>query len=252
MIHKTLIICGITCLAAVVVALSLLLPVPSWLNTLSTAVLLCGVVVIVSDNYRLSTKAADEIALAELANAESPITDEVSSEGVATQDELNQLFIAMACVLQLECDLLATELVRAEQLISSGASGMNEAFYRLQALTDEQQQKIEQLSGTSGHDHSDKIDLFAQQLKSSQGCAIQSLQFEDITTQSLQSMLENTSQLQEVAAQLQRMVDSSDSFAHQVNTLTSVCNSVTHQGLQPSNHRTVAQQNMDEGAVELF
>jgi len=150
-------------------------------------------------------------------------------------------------------------LERGCLLINGGASGMSESFYRLQALSEEQQDCIEQLSALLTESASrvseaveQQISSFTQQINSAQGRAIQSLQFEDMTTQSLQSMAENVSQLEKISKQLTLMSSSSLPFEQQLIELENVCNSVTHQGLQPSHHRTVAQKNMDEGEVELF
>jgi len=171
-------------------------------------------------------------------------------EDLTANQRLSELCAALSKALQLESQVLTTELNRGCSLINSGASGMSEAFYRLQALTDLQHAMIEQHH--INEETSDVVLDLANQLSSSQACAIKSLQFEDITTQSLQSMSHNINKIKQIATMLEGLAESSEPLTQQIQALQTVLITETDQAIQSSDHRTVTSQNMDEGAVELF
>jgi|GEM_PF-2862862 len=177
-------------------------------------------------------------------------TTDQTDDDLAIEQPLSELCAGLSKALQLESQMLTTELNRGCSLINSGASGMSEAFYRLQALTDIQHAMIEQYH--INEEASDVVLDLANQLSSSQACAIKSLQFEDITTQSLQSMLHNINKIQQIATMLAGLADSTEPVMQEIQALQTVLITETDQAIQSSDHRTVTQHNMDEGAVELF
>jgi len=192
--------------------------------------------------------------------AQSYLEQEKAATSITKQD-IDGLLQALEPALDFERKILVQELERACTLINNGSSGMSESFYQIKALGDEQQALIATLLSqlTTENEHiaanqqlAQDSSMLKQQMANASASAIRSLQFEDITIQSLQSMSDNVNQLERIIIQLQSMRTSELSLSQQLIELQAVCNEVSHQGTQPSHHRTVAQENMDEGEIELF
>jgi len=194
-----------------------------------------------------------------LSEAQDPLTTDDGQENIRKED-IDGLLQALEPALDLERKILVQELERACTLINSGSSGMSESFYQIKALADKQQSLISRLLSQLTTSNEACIDerlandstTLKQQIADASADAIRSLQFEDITIQSLQSMSDNVNQLERIIIQLQLMRTSELSLSQQLIELKTVCNQVSHQGTQPSHHRTVAQETMDEGEIELF
>ena len=91
------------------------------------------------------------------------------------------------------------------------------------------------------------------QLSGSVDQAVRSLQFEDISSQALTSVEHNINSLNEVSSLITNVVTSD----HRVNetaaeTCVQRCRELREVALQRNERRTVAQNDMDEGDVELF
>jgi methyl-accepting chemotaxis protein len=82
---------------------------------------------------------------------------------------------------------------------------------------------------------------------------VRSLQFEDLTRQSLESLQMNVSSLHEISDALATFVKNPDIAVHQqLVTLKSTCQQVYQETQQSESSRSVKQLNMGEGEVELF
>lgn len=82
--------------------------------------------------------------------------------------------------------------------------------------------------------------------------AVRSLQFEDMCTQILQAMKNNTNAMQELA-QLAQQLKSADSLdADTMKQFSKACNDLLQRSRELDSRRAVSQQNMDEGDIELF
>lgn len=84
------------------------------------------------------------------------------------------------------------------------------------------------------------------------GTAVRSLQFEDMTVQALQSVNVNLEKFNEVGRELKNLSHGNESVTTQLEHIRNVCASVKEHGALANEHRTVSQQSMDEGEVELF
>lgn len=82
--------------------------------------------------------------------------------------------------------------------------------------------------------------------------AVRSLQFEDMTVQSLQSVNINLDKFNSIGSELKVLSESNESIETQLEHIRAVCESVRESSIPTSQHRTVSQQSMDEGEVELF
>lgn len=82
--------------------------------------------------------------------------------------------------------------------------------------------------------------------------AVRSLQFEDMTVQSLQSVNINLDKFNSIGSELKVLSESNESIETQLEHIREVCESVRESSIQTNQHRTVSQQSMDEGEVELF
>ncbi len=82
--------------------------------------------------------------------------------------------------------------------------------------------------------------------------AVRSLQFEDMCTQILQAMKNNTNAMQELA-QLAQQLKSADSLdADTMKQFSKACNDLLQRSRELDSRRAVSQQSMDEGDIELF
>ncbi|WP_010324429.1 methyl-accepting chemotaxis protein [Marinobacterium stanieri] len=82
--------------------------------------------------------------------------------------------------------------------------------------------------------------------------AVRSLQFEDMCTQILQAMKNNTNAMQELA-QLAQQLKSADSLdADTMKQFSQACNDLLQRSRELDSRRAVSQQSMDEGDIELF
>lgn len=98
-----------------------------------------------------------------------------------------------------------------------------------------------------------EISNIGTQLSSSVDQAVRSLQFEDISSQALSSVEHNVDSLNEVSTLISNVITPD----HQVNssaaeTCMARCKELREQSLQRNQTRTVAQNDMEEGDVELF
>lgn len=82
--------------------------------------------------------------------------------------------------------------------------------------------------------------------------AVRSLQFEDMTVQALQSVSVNLDRFNSIGTKLKSLSESDEPVQVQLDHIRSICESVRQANAQVSEHRTVSQQSMDEGEVELF
>ncbi|NRA53910.1 MAG: chemotaxis protein [Gammaproteobacteria bacterium] len=82
--------------------------------------------------------------------------------------------------------------------------------------------------------------------------AVRSLQFEDITTQALQSLNSNIEQFALVGDELKRLARSNQPVQSQLQTIRLVCEQARLETSQQKSNRTVSQDDMAEGEIELF
>ena len=108
-------------------------------------------------------------------------------------------------------------------------------------INDTMQRSIEELSSVSG------------ELKQAVADSVRSLQFEDIITQALGSVGDNTRHLQQVSSALQQgtRLEGAALAAHLVE-IQQLCVELRQTTQHNNQNRTVAQEDMAEGEIELF
>lgn len=97
-----------------------------------------------------------------------------------------------------------------------------------------------------------ELDSMTDEMTFAVGNAVRSLQFEDMTVQSLQSINVNLDQFSAISVQLKTLSGSNEPISAQLEHIRTVCEEVRYLSSKVSEKRTVSQQNMDEGEVELF
>ncbi len=97
------------------------------------------------------------------------------------------------------------------------------------------------------------IGEIGEQINVAVGDAVRSLQFEDISAQALLSVRANIEALQEIAELLRlERCDSAQAMRDRLTQLQQHCNQLRARTVQRNNTRSVSQQRMDEGEIELF
>ncbi|WP_051559907.1 methyl-accepting chemotaxis protein [Marinobacterium jannaschii] len=91
------------------------------------------------------------------------------------------------------------------------------------------------------------------QIDSAVGDAVRSLQFEDISSQALDSVRLHTATLSDISElmRLERCTSSAD-IEEQLGQLKECCRERRSRAMEVNQSRTVSQQDMDEGEIELF
>jgi len=82
--------------------------------------------------------------------------------------------------------------------------------------------------------------------------AVRSLQFEDMTLQALASISTNIDQFNMLGQQMNEASNSNEPMEEKINKINIVCHSVREHTNNIGSHRTVSQETMEEGDVELF
>lgn len=137
-----------------------------------------------------------------------------------------------------------------DNVSESASADMNETI--------ETKDRVNQMLGDIGSinsylgEHIQQAAVIGQQIDGAVANAVRSLQFEDIASQALFSMKSNLKTLNSIATLLNVQVCSGDELAEQLEQLTERCNQLRTEAMQGNQYRTVSQQSMDEGDVELF
>lgn len=99
----------------------------------------------------------------------------------------------------------------------------------------------------------EELAIMAPQITDAVSLGIRTLQFEDLTRQSLNSLQQNVKSINDISNVLiQFDYDSDDSVHHQLSLLKNKCEEVYHFTKSAESERSVKQFSMEEGEVELF
>ena len=91
------------------------------------------------------------------------------------------------------------------------------------------------------------------QIANAAALGIRSLQFDDLTYQSLNSLKSNTSSIRQVNENLDEFCNQNETHTQeQIDSLRDVCQEIIVKSKNDSEHRSVSQDSMDEGDIELF
>ena len=99
----------------------------------------------------------------------------------------------------------------------------------------------------------ERLSEIAPQMSDTAAVGVRSLQFEDMTYQSLDSLTNNINNLKFIGEQLDILTfDSKDEMLEKLAEIKASCQHVLEQSQQADEYRSVSQSSMDEGDVELF
>ncbi|MGB0899228.1 MAG: methyl-accepting chemotaxis protein, partial [Psychrobium sp.] len=146
----------------------------------------------------------------------------------------------------------------AKVTIESLRSGVEEMASADMSQTFETQSKINEMTGKmrlisrNMEESITELTTMSDEMDTAVGNAVRSLQFEDMTSQALASISTNIEQFDALSQQLHDVGGSRDSLFVKVDKINAVCQSVRKHTTSIGEHRTVSQETMDEGEIELF
>jgi methyl-accepting chemotaxis protein len=91
------------------------------------------------------------------------------------------------------------------------------------------------------------------QIANAAALGIRSLQFEDLTYQSLNSLKSNTGSIRQINESLNKFCNESKTYTQeQIDTFRDSCREITIKSKNQNQNRSVSQDSLDEGDIELF
>ncbi|WP_274377761.1 methyl-accepting chemotaxis protein [Brumicola nitratireducens] len=98
-----------------------------------------------------------------------------------------------------------------------------------------------------------ELSSLSPQIANAAALGIRSLQFDDLTYQSLNSLKSNTSSIRQVNENLDEFCNQNEAHTQeQIDSLRNRCQEIIVKSKNDSEHRSVSQDSMDEGDIELF
>jgi methyl-accepting chemotaxis protein len=146
----------------------------------------------------------------------------------------------------------------AKITIESLRSGVEEMASADMSQTFETQSKINEMTGKMGlisrnmEESIVELTAMSDEMDIAVGNAVRSLQFEDMTSQALASISTNIEQFDALSQELHDVGNSQSSIFEKVDKINAVCQTVRKHTTSIGEHRTVSQETMDEGEIELF
>lgn len=192
------------------------------------------------------------------------IKDENNSELI------NEMLFELQQFLHQEVSIIDNELTRTESLMRDAVTSMSNKFKSIQMLIDEQQGIINNLLDSSAPLNTNEEGGFLKKfvylsnltntlsetlpkINESVSLGICSLQFEDLTNQSLQSIKENIKRIEQVSEKLVCSENYSEScFNPRVIEIRDKCQELYKRTKKAEINRSVKQESMNEGDIDLF
>ncbi len=104
-----------------------------------------------------------------------------------------------------------------------------------------------------GKEKIQELSNLSPQIANAAGLGIRSLQFDDLTYQSLNSLKSNTRSIRQVNEKLDEFCGQNEAHTQeQIDSLRNRCQEIIVKSRKDSEHRSVSQDSMDEGDIELF
>lgn len=98
-----------------------------------------------------------------------------------------------------------------------------------------------------------QLSTLSPQIANAASLGIRSLQFDDLTYQSLNSLKSNTSSIRQINENLDEFCKQNETHTQeQIDILRNRCQEIIVKSKNDSEHRSVSQDSMDEGDIELF
>ena len=192
----------------------------------------------------LALNASIEAARAgEVGRGFAVVADEVRSLSAASSNLNNEIKAAIDSS-QYTINILRNSV---EQMASSDMTQTLETKAKIIEMT----LSVGDVSGQMKHTIA-TLSTMGVEMDNAVGEAVRSLQFEDITTQALQSVSVNIDQFNAISIELKRLSENNEPIDIQLEMIRRVCGSVREKAASTKAHRTVSQDGMEEGEVELF
>jgi len=145
-------------------------------------------------------------------------------------------------------DIIAKLRASVETMASADMTSTLEAKDKMSVMM-EHVENVNQETNTSV----EELSLLAPKINDAVGLGIRSLQFEDLTRQSLQSLQANVSSIHSISDVLANFEQTPDVTVHQqLITLKDKCQQVYQDTKSAENSRSVKQLSMEEGDIDLF
>lgn len=154
---------------------------------------------------------------------------------------------------------IRTEINKAKEIISKLRDSVEIMASADMTSTLEAKEKMTLMMGhvehvnQQTHESVEELAVIGPKITDAVGLGVRSLQFEDLTRQSLESLQMNVSSLHEISDVLATFDKNPNILVHeQLVNLKETCQQVYQQTQQAEDTRSVKQMSMDEGEVDLF
>lgn len=188
------------------------------------------------------------------ASIEAARAGEVGRGFAVVADEVRSLSIASS---ELN-EQIKGKISGAKITMESLRSGVEKMASADMSQTFETQSRISEMTGKMGQISRNmetsiiELTSMSDEMDGAVANAVRSLQFEDMTSQALASISTNVEQFDAISQQMNEVSHSNESIASKVDKINVVCQSVREHTNSVGEHRTVSQETMDEGEIELF
>lgn len=188
------------------------------------------------------------------ASIEAARAGEVGRGFAVVADEVRSLSVSSSAL----NEQIKGKISAAKTTIEALRSGVEEMASADMSQTFETQAKINEMTGKMGHISRNmetsilELSTMSNEMNTAVSNAVRSLQFEDMTSQALASISTNIGQFDAISQEMHNVSQSDESIGSKIDKINIVCQLVREHTLSIGNHRTVSQETMDEGEIELF
>ena len=152
-----------------------------------------------------------------------------------------------------EINIIETELNRTRVIVEQAVGDIASSFKSLQKLTTNQQTVIKDGVESNIAEVVNTLANISPRISEAVSQGVRSLQFEDLTRQSLESLEANIQSIHDISDVLISFEQNRETPVHdQLLSLKERCQNIYHQTKQAEEARSVKQLTMDEGDVDLF
>lgn len=171
------------------------------------------------------------------------------------EKSLSDMFFTLEKTFNNERSIINNEINRTKKLLNEAVIGMNESFYKIKKINDRQSSILFNLvQGTSDsvEENLNNLSEMSNEMDNAVYHIVMSLQFEDITSQALDSISANIDQFDIISQKINSASYSDESMLSKFNKIKDICELVNEKTNNINQQRTVSQMSMKEGEIELF
>jgi len=188
------------------------------------------------------------------ASIEAARAGEVGRGFAVVADEVRSLSISSS---ELN-EQIKSKIGAAKSTMESLRGGVEEMASSDMSQTFETQSRINDMTGQMGQISRNmsasilELSSMSDEMDIAMSNAVRSLQFEDMTSQALSSISKNIDQFDAISQQMHEVSYSKEPIISKLHKISVVCHAVREHTMSIGEHRTVSQETMDEGEIELF